>query len=112
MRLLPLYLASCLVSVPATMAQEKPSDTLWYAAPAASWMTEALPIGGGFHGGMLFGLTGTERVQLNHNTLWSGHERDTGSYQTFGDLFVQLGHDQVSDYRRELDLDRATATVS
>jgi alpha-L-fucosidase 2 len=112
MRLLSLCLASYLWTASAAMAQEKPSDTLWYSAPAATWMTEALPIGGGSQGGMLFGLTGTERLQLNHNTLWSGHERDTGHYQTFGDLFVQLGHDQVSDYRRELDLDRATATVS
>lgn len=94
------------------VAQEKSSDTLWYDAPARTWMTEALPIGGGSQGAMLFGLTGTERVQLNHNTLWTGHERDTGAYQTFGDLFVQLGHEQVSDYRRELDLDRATASVT
>jgi alpha-L-fucosidase 2 len=88
------------------------ASTLWYTRPAATWMTEALPIGGGSQGGMIFGLTGTERVQLNQNTLWTGNERDTGSYQTFGDLFVQLGHDQVTDYRRALDLDRATATVS
>lgn len=94
------------------LAQEKSSDTLWYSAPASAWMTEALPIGGGSQGAMIFGLTGTERVQLNHNTLWTGHERDTGTYQTFGDLFVQLGHDQVTDYRRELDLDRATASVT
>jgi alpha-L-fucosidase 2 len=75
-------------------------------------MTEALPLGGGSLGGMFFGLTTTERVQFNHNTLWTGDEQDTGRYQAFGDIFIQLGHTQPSDYRRQLDLDRATLTVS
>ena len=88
------------------------SSVLWYAQPARSWMTEALPIGGGSLGAMLFGLTDVERLQFNHNTLWTGHEKDTGSYQAFGDVLVRLGHTAPTDYRRELDIDRATATVT
>lgn len=75
-------------------------------------MTEALPLGGGSLGGMFFGLTTTERVQFNHNTLWTGDETDTGRYQAFGDIFIQLGHARPTEYRRELDLERATLTVT
>ena len=39
--------------------------TLWYGQPAKNWMTEALPIGNGRLGAMLFGGTATERVQFN-----------------------------------------------
>ena len=85
---------------------------LWYEQPAFSWMTEALPLGGGSLGAMLFGLTDVERLQFNHNTLWTGNEKETGAYQAFGDVFIRLGHASASDYRRELDLDRATASVA
>lgn len=88
------------------------SHRLHYAAPARAWMTEALPIGGGSLGAMIFGLTDIERLQFNHDTLWVGDEKNTGRYQSFGDIFLQLGHDEVSDYRRELDLDTATVRVS
>jgi alpha-L-fucosidase 2 len=88
------------------------SSVLWYKQPARTWMTEALPLGNGSLGGMFFGLTTTERVQFNHDTLWTGNEKDTGSYQSFGDVFVQLGHADPADYRRELDIDNATLKVS
>ena len=45
--------------------------TLWYKQPAAKW-TEALPIGNGRLGAMVFGGVETERLQLNDDTLWSG----------------------------------------
>lgn len=44
---------------------------LFYAAPASNW-NEALPIGNGFLGGMLFGQVNKERIQLNEDSLWSG----------------------------------------
>lgn len=44
---------------------------LWYRAPAVEW-TEALPIGNGRIGAMVFGGVETERLQLNEDTLWSG----------------------------------------
>ena len=88
------------------------SSVLWYDQPARSWMTEALPLGNGSLGGMFFGLTETERVQFNQDTLWVGDEGDTGRYQAFGDVFIQLGHGTPVDYRRELNIDHATLKVS
>lgn len=46
--------------------------TLWYDEPAADWESQALPIGNGTLGAMIFGRTGTEAIQLNEKTLWSG----------------------------------------
>jgi len=122
---------------------------LWYQQPAKEW-TEALPVGNGRLGAMVFGGTGTERIQLNEDTIWAGHpvERDRAgaykhlpiirrmlfegkyaeaqklaqeqffgerlirSYQTLGDLHLQLDNaGAVTNYRRELDLDKAIASV-
>lgn len=49
---------------------------LWYAQPAAIW-EEALPVGNGRLGAMVFGKYGEERIQLNEETYWSG-----GPYST------------------------------
>ncbi|MDZ4798428.1 MAG: glycoside hydrolase family 95 protein [Bryobacteraceae bacterium] len=54
--------------------------TLWYRKPASRW-TEALPVGNGHLGAMVFGHVAKERIQLNEHRLWSGrpaeddHER-------------------------------------
>ncbi|MBB3207083.1 alpha-L-fucosidase 2 [Rhodopirellula rubra] len=45
--------------------------TLWYTQPASEWM-EALPIGNGRLGAMVYGGVQQERLQLNEDTLWSG----------------------------------------
>ncbi|OQP64417.1 alpha-L-fucosidase [Niastella vici] len=45
---------------------------LWYTKPAEVW-EEALPLGNGKTGAMVFGGLVTERLQLNDNTLWSGY---------------------------------------
>ena len=44
---------------------------LWYDKPASVW-EEALPLGNGKTGAMVFGGVAKERFQLNDNTLWSG----------------------------------------
>ena len=44
---------------------------LWYTRPATNW-NEALPIGNGFIGGMVFGGVQQERIQLNESTIWGG----------------------------------------
>jgi alpha-L-fucosidase 2 len=49
--------------------------TLWYRAPAATW-NEALPIGNGRLGAMVFGGVASERIQLNDDTIWAGEKRD------------------------------------
>src|SRR5947207_9121938 len=124
---------------------------LWYQQPAAKW-EEALPVGSGRMGAMVFGGTGEERIQFNEDTLWTGKPHDyvregahdhlteiqklvfagkqdevadlvrkkflsdpvrQKSYQPFGDLrFHFPGHENVADYRRELDLDSAVARVA
>jgi alpha-L-fucosidase 2 len=50
---------------------------LWYRAPATRW-TEALPVGNGRLGAMVFGDPREERIQLNEDTVWAGQpiERD------------------------------------
>lgn len=45
--------------------------TLWYKQPARNW-NEALPIGNGRIGAMIFGKPDNELIQLNEQTLWSG----------------------------------------
>ena len=44
---------------------------LWYTSPASEW-TDALPLGNGRLGAMIFGGTTREELQLNEDTLWSG----------------------------------------
>lgn len=46
-------------------------NVLWYRQNAARW-EEALPLGNGRFGAMVFGRVGQERLQLNEDTLWSG----------------------------------------
>ncbi len=48
---------------------------LWYQQPASQWV-EALPIGNGRLGAMVFGGIERERIQLNDDTLWDGYPRD------------------------------------
>ena len=166
--ILQLACAACLIvlipnrSNPQSAIRSPQSDLkLWYRQPAKEW-TEALPVGNGRLGAMVFGGVDKERLQLNEVSLWSGSPQDAdnpealaalhevrklifegkyaeasaianrklvckgagsrsasatgslyGSYQTLGDLTLTLdGSGQSSDYRRELDLDAATATVS
>lgn len=124
---------------------------LWYTSPAGQW-EEALPIGNGHMGAMIFGGVVNERIQFNQDTLWTGQPHDyvrqgardhleeirrlifqgrsaqavpivlrhflsdpirQKAYQPFGDLHLYFaGHDNATDYRRELDLDSALASVS
>ena len=48
-------------------------NRLWYPSPANNW-NEALPLGNGILGMMVFGGVKEERVQLNEETFWSGWE--------------------------------------
>ena len=48
---------------------------LWYDHPSAKW-TDALPIGNGRLGAMIFGGVSQERIQFNEETLWTGAPRD------------------------------------
>ncbi len=124
---------------------------LWYTHPAEKW-TDALPVGNGIMGAMVFGGITDERIQFNEDTLWKGfpHDYDRAgahdhlaeirqllfdgktkeaieitrsnflsnpvrqkAYQPFGDLRLHFtAQGNATDYRRELDLDSATATTT
>ncbi|MFO7634619.1 MAG: glycoside hydrolase family 95 protein, partial [Caldilinea sp.] len=56
------------------MNSEIIEHNLWYTSPAATWV-EALPVGNGRLGAMVFGGIERERLQLNEDTLWSGGPR-------------------------------------
>jgi len=135
------------------------SNPLWYDKPATDWEKEALPIGNGRIGAMVFGGVDAERLQVSEKSLWTGGPgseggydfglpadsqaalmrsigkelvegaqleppavakqlgrkmHNYGDYQSFGDLIIERGEPEsgpVTDYRRELDLDTATARV-
>ncbi len=101
--------------LPKAHAAEVPDGLkLWYAAPAQNWETEALPIGNGRLGAMVFGGIGKEHLQFNEDTLWVGDEKDTGAYQAFGDLYIEFGQAPPaasSEYRRELNIKSAVHTI-
>jgi alpha-L-fucosidase 2 len=48
---------------------------LWYTKPAGVW-EEALPVGSGRLGAMVFGIPADERIQFNEDTLWTGKPHD------------------------------------
>ena len=69
-----LFLSLVLLSSSAAAQDLK----LWYEKPAAQWV-EALPVGNGRLGAMVFGGTQSERIQLNEGTLWAGGPYDPSS---------------------------------
>lgn len=64
-----------LLGISSNSFAQNPSLKLWYNKPAAKW-TEALPIGNGRIGAMIFGGVEQDRVQFNEETLWTGEPRN------------------------------------
>lgn len=128
--------------------KNKPFQTLWYDEPATIW-EEALPLGNGRLGVMVFGDPSRDRIQLNDDSLWP-HDLDwehpkggpedlkavrallfqgdaktadslmvdhfsnksiTRSHQTLGDLYLNWEHNEISDYKRSLDMSTAMAST-
>lgn len=52
---------------------------LWYDAPAQQW-TDALPLGNGRLGAMVFGTPAQERIQINEETIWGGGPHNNVNY--------------------------------
>ena len=75
--LLVASISSLLVQSLGAKPQNNESDnpTLWYRQPAKEWR-EALPVGNGRLGAMVFGMVGEERIQLNEETIWTGGPYD------------------------------------
>lgn len=65
-----------------------PPLELWYAQPASRW-TEALPLGNGRMGAMVFGDPKAERIQFNEQTVWTGEPHDyahRGAHRHLGEI--------------------------
>ena len=62
-----------------------PSTDLFYTRPAANW-DEALPVGNGRMGGMIFGTPDNELIQLNEDSLWSGGFRNRNNPKAYDNL--------------------------
>jgi len=109
-----LSLAAACAAVPAMGADL----ALRYEAPAhetaQGWEREALPVGNGRLGAMVFGQVAREHLQFNDITLWTGDAGHTGAYQPFGDVFVELESADApsSHYRRELRIDQGRQLVT
>lgn len=107
MSLLRTLLAASVASL-AMSANAQPGGalTLHYDKPASVW-TEALPVGNGRLGAMVFGRPGEELIQLNEATLWSGGPVGTninpGAYESLGKVREALGRE---DYAQAYALSR------
>lgn len=88
---------------------------LWYNQPAQNWSSEALPIGNGRMGAMLFGGIQQDRIQFNEQSLWSGDNNWDGEYETgdhgfgcyrnFGELQLEFADKgAATNYHRTLDI--------
>ncbi|KAA6351927.1 hypothetical protein EZS27_000724 [termite gut metagenome] len=82
-RLLLLFILFLSISVPITAQTiylQKPELIAIYTAPAAVWESEALPLGNGYMGAMVFGGVYSDRIQVNEHTLWSGGPGASANY--------------------------------
>src|ERR1035438_2857392 len=70
----PVVALAILLAAAAAFAQQSPL-TLWYNQPAVLW-TDALPVGNGQMGAMIFGGAPSERIQFNEHTVWTGEPHD------------------------------------
>jgi len=67
-----LFFSGCLFVLALTArSQSKEEYKLWYDRPAQVW-TEALPLGNGRLGAMVYGNPAVEQIQLNEETIWAG----------------------------------------
>lgn len=67
------------------LSSPKAAETLWYTRPAANW-DEALPVGNGRIGGMIFGRPDDELIQLNEDSIWSGGYRSRNNPKAYDNL--------------------------
>ena len=67
-----------------------PATTLWFTKPASIW-EEALPVGNGRIGAMVYGKSGEEKIQFNEETYWTG-----GPYSTV----VKGGYEKLPEIQK------------
>jgi alpha-L-fucosidase 2 len=74
------------------------NNELWYTTPASDWEDEALPIGNGSIGAMVFGVVDNEHIQFNEKTVWEGGPHVPGYTDGNNDnahLYLQQVRDQL-----------------
>ena len=81
----PVFLFLFLLTFSCQNPKNQYQDVLWYNQPASNWM-EALPVGNGRLGAMVFGNPQHERIQLNEDSLWPGGPDWGNSKGTHEDL--------------------------
>ncbi|WBL23339.1 glycoside hydrolase family 95 protein [Zunongwangia sp. HRR-M8] len=94
-----------LMSVQLVVAQHQ--NQLWYDEPADNW-NEALPIGNGRIGGMIFGNAAKDQIQLNEETIWAGEPGNNvpeGTYANIEEIRKLLF---AGKYKEAQDLSNAT----
>ena len=121
MKILPIAGIALFAAITISSASDL---VLWYQEPAVVTRTsplinEALPVGNGHIGGLISGGTAREQIILNEDSLWtggdnpSGNDNTMGAYQMLGSLFINLpGHENATDYRRDLDIGDSLAHVT
>ena len=147
-----LFLIYLLFVAATSFSQTKQSLKLWYKQPSGKTWENALPIGNGRLGAMIYGNVDKEIIQLNEHTVWSGSpnrndnplaldslalirkliyegkrkdaEKVVNSsiitkkshgqkFEPVGSLQLAFdGHDNFSNYSRELDIERAVTKTS
>lgn len=96
----------------AVVGQSSQTDLkLYYNAPASKWL-EALPIGNGSLGGMIFGGIEQDHIQFNEESLVTGTTKTVGSFQPFGDVYLDFPGLKADNYQRELNLTDGIHRVS
>ena len=85
---------------------------LWYNKPADKVWLDGLFIGNGYMGANVFGRTDTERIQLTEKTLFNTGLYGLGGLTSFAEIDIHFNHENVTDYRRSLNLNEAMARVS
>ena len=114
-----LFIAALILSSNAIYAQGKGMSTsqnhseneIWFNQPASTWL-QALPLGNGTMGAMVYGQTDKEKIQFNENSLVTGTTDMVGFYQPFGNIIFDFGHENASGYKRSLLLGDAMHTIS
>ena len=76
------------------------------------WETWSYPIGNGNLGATFFGRTDTERIQLTEKTFANESAYHRGGLTSAAELYLDMGHKDVTDYRRSLNLNDALGLVS
>jgi len=100
-----------IVAILATAEKNQAQDYVMnYSSPAMEW-NEALPIGNGSIGGMIFGSVDREKIQLNELSLCNGNEEKMGSYQPLCDILIEFPPAKSTNYKRELLLRNALCRV-